>query len=145
MTHRFMTFLLLAMISAGAVAAQPPRGNAHRVEHLGYEGVGTGRHDQAGLSPGFCNSLLRTVPANVEGTWRLKDGELKLRQKFQMLTGALALGQQTVPIADARLCDDRIEFEAGGTRYAGHVSRSAMSSRWSGRGSGARSREAPFR
>lgn len=44
----------------------------------------------------WCTALLYIVPAKVAGTWRTQDGELTLKQDFQMLTGTLARpdGQQ---------------------------------------------------
>ena len=39
--------------------------------------------------PGFCTALLWIVPARVEGTWALPEGELVLEQQFQMVTGPL--------------------------------------------------------
>ena len=47
----------------------------------------------------WCNALLWIVPARVEGTWRLPEGDLILDQEFQVFTGALA-GK---PVVDGRL------------------------------------------
>jgi hypothetical protein len=69
----------------------------------------------------YCTALLWIVPAKVEGTWQLKDGELKLKQQFQMLTGTLNAGGKDVPISKARLNGDQISFVAGGAEYTGRV------------------------
>ena len=44
--------------------------------------------------PGFCTAHLWTVPAKVEGVWRLDNegGELHLEQRFQIVTGQLHAG-----------------------------------------------------
>src|SRR5262245_48831253 len=44
----------------------------------------------------WCTALLWIVPAKVDGTWRLGDGELTLQQQFQKLTGSLRSGGKTV-------------------------------------------------
>ena len=37
----------------------------------------------------WCTALLWIVPAKVEGTWQMPQGELTLTQEFQMLSGTL--------------------------------------------------------
>ena len=70
----------------------------------------------------WCTALLWIVPAKVEGTWRLPDGELVLEQKFQMVSGRL--GSQ--PIAKGRLRGSDISFTAGNARYEGSVRGDSM-------------------
>ncbi|HKT78821.1 MAG TPA: class I SAM-dependent methyltransferase [Vicinamibacterales bacterium] len=70
----------------------------------------------------WCTALLWIVPAKVQGTWRLPQGELKLTQTFQKLTGTLG----TTPITDAKMMGDRITFTAGTQRYTGRVARNTM-------------------
>lgn len=81
--------------------------------------------------PDFCNSLLWIVPARVEGVWQVKQGlrsgTLTLKQQFQMLTGRLTIGTETLPIANGRVRGEAIAFEAGGARYTGRASKSGMS------------------
>ncbi|MNC86302.1 hypothetical protein D3C83_19540 [compost metagenome] len=67
------------------------------------------------------------MPARVAGTWRLPQGELRLEQKFQMLTGTLTRGGNSIPIKDGRLRGEEISFTAGGTKYEGRVNDDAMS------------------
>jgi hypothetical protein len=69
----------------------------------------------------WCTSLLYYVPARVEGTWKLPQGELTLTQKFQKVSGVLRSGGQEVAISDATLRGDQITFTAGGTQYSGRV------------------------
>jgi len=66
-------------------------------------------------------ALLWIVPAKVEGTWKLQDAELTLKQNFQMLTGTLKSGVSTVAITNGRLRGDQISFTAGNSAYAGRV------------------------
>jgi SAM-dependent methyltransferase len=69
----------------------------------------------------YCTALLWIVPAKVEGMWRLPQGELTLKQEFQMVSGSLAAGGRTVPITDGRLRGDEISFTAGTAKYTGRV------------------------
>jgi SAM-dependent methyltransferase len=70
----------------------------------------------------WCTSLLWIVPAKVEGTWRLPQGELTLKQEFQMITGTLA-GK---PLQSGRLHGEQIRFTVDGVEYEGRVTASAM-------------------
>src|SRR5687768_11908046 len=40
----------------------------------------------------YCTALLWIVPAKVDGSWQLKDGELKIKQEYQMVSGSLVSG-----------------------------------------------------
>jgi len=70
----------------------------------------------------WCSALLWIVPAKVEGTWRLPEGELALKQEFQMISGTLKSGAMTTPITSGRMRGDQISFRAGGAEYVGRVS-----------------------
>jgi precorrin-6B methylase 2 len=70
----------------------------------------------------WCTALLWIVPAKVEGTWRLPEGELTLKQDFQMVSGSLTSGNGAMAITSGRLRGDLITFSAGGAVYTGHVS-----------------------
>jgi SAM-dependent methyltransferase len=71
-------------------------------------------------------ALLWIVPAKAEGTWKLADGELVLKQNFQMLTGQLKSSAGSAAINTGRLRGDQVTFNAGGTVYTGRVNRNAM-------------------
>ena len=58
----------------------------------------------------------------MAGTWQMPQGELKLTQQFQMLSGTL--GGAT--ITDARVRGDQVMFSAGGVKYTGTVSGNTM-------------------
>ena len=84
----------------------------------------------------WCTAYLYIVPPRVSGTWRLPEGQLRLEQDFQKLSGTLTANGQTVPIAHARLTGNRISFTVGMNRYEGRVSGKEMSGRMNGRSSG---------
>ena len=78
--------------------------------------------------PTWCTALLWVVPAKVEGTWRLSEGELslKLDQTFQVVSGALRSETGTMSIEDGRLRGTEIRFRAGDTRYTASVDDTTM-------------------
>jgi SAM-dependent methyltransferase len=66
------------------------------------------------------------VPAKVEGTWILPQGELTLEQTFQMISGTLKSGADTLSITNGKLNGDVISFNAGNATYSGRVSGATM-------------------
>ena len=74
----------------------------------------------------WCTAHLWIVPAKVEGTWRLGQGELTLKQEFQMISGTLKSGGNTTPINAGRLRGNEIHFTAGGMQYSGRVNGNTM-------------------
>jgi precorrin-6B methylase 2 len=70
---------------------------------------------------GHCTAHFWIVPAKVDGSWKLGDGELVLEQKFQMVSGTLKTGGAETVISDGKLAGDQITFTAGGTQYTGRV------------------------
>jgi hypothetical protein len=70
----------------------------------------------------WCRALLWIVPAKVEGTWRLPEGQFTLKQNFQMVSGTLASGANATPITGGRLRGDQISFRVAGAEYVGRVS-----------------------
>jgi SAM-dependent methyltransferase len=69
----------------------------------------------------WCTAYLWIVPAKVDGTWKLPQGELALKQEFQMVTGTLRTEGKTMPLQDGKVRGDEIVFTAGGVRYSGKV------------------------
>lgn len=69
----------------------------------------------------YCTAYLWIVPAKVEGSWKLADGELTLDQDFQMLSGKLKIGGKSVSISNGRMSGDQISFNAAGAQYSGQV------------------------
>ena len=70
----------------------------------------------------YCTALLWIVPAKVEGTWSLPQGDLAVTQQFQKLTGTLG----PTPISNARLHGDEITFTVGNAKYTGKVTGNSM-------------------
>jgi precorrin-6B methylase 2 len=71
-----------------------------------------------GCETSWCTALFWIVPAKVEGTWKLgSQGDLKLTQKFQMVSGSLG----STAISNGRLRGDEITFSAGNAKYTGRV------------------------
>src|SRR6266576_2780522 len=62
----------------------------------------------------WCMAYLWIVPAKVGGTWNLSQGELTLKQTFQMISGTLKSGNNTAQITNGKLNGDLITFTAGG-------------------------------
>jgi hypothetical protein len=69
----------------------------------------------------YCTAYLWIVPAKVEGTWKLPQGELTLKQTFQTLTGTLNTGGASARISNAKMKGDHIVFTVGGAQYTGQV------------------------
>ena len=70
----------------------------------------------------WCTALLWIVPAKVQGTHKLPQGELTLKQDFQMLSGTFKTDGKTLAIANGRVKGEEVSFRAGGKDYRGRVS-----------------------
>jgi len=66
----------------------------------------------------WCTALLWIVPAQVAGTYSLPQGELELKQQFQMLHGTLTTGGKTFAL-EGRVRGEDLSFHAGGREYRG--------------------------
>jgi precorrin-6B methylase 2 len=84
----------------------------------------------------WCTALFWIVPAKVQGTWSLPQGELALTQTFQMVSGTIRNGTNTTPISNGRLRGDQITFTGGGVNYTGRVSGNSIQGTKSGAASG---------
>jgi precorrin-6B methylase 2 len=88
--------------------------------------MGEWQHDrsvQATESEGcqsYCTAYLWIVPAEAEGSWKLPDGELTIKQSFQMITGTLKAGGKSTAIK-GRLTGEQISFKAGDAQYSGRI------------------------
>jgi hypothetical protein len=77
----------------------------------------------------WCTALLWIVPAKVEGTWASPQGDLVLKQNFQMVSGTFG-GK---PIADGRLRGDELTFTAGGSKHTAKVNGNTIQgANWTG-------------
>jgi hypothetical protein len=75
---------------------------------------------------GWCTAYLWIVPAKVNGTWKLDNGQLRIEQEFQNITGTLTVSGKNQAIT-GKLEGDKISFDAGGTEYTGTVSGNTIS------------------
>lgn len=89
------------------------------------EKINLGRDE--GCDNNYCQGYYWMVPAKVEGTWKLPQGELKLKQSYQMVSGELTSGKDRIAIADGRLLGSQISFKIGDALYTGNVAGAAMS------------------
>src|SRR3982751_237237 len=74
----------------------------------------------AGCDSSWCTALLWIVPARVEGTWKIPQGEVLLKQHFQMLTGTLQSQGKTFAL-EGKVRGDDVSFKAGGREYHGKM------------------------
>jgi hypothetical protein len=74
----------------------------------------------------YCTALLWIVPAKVEGTWKLANGQLTLKQSFQYVTGSITLDGKPTSITDGHLRGSTISFKVGDAEYTGTVAAAAM-------------------
>lgn len=82
----------------------------------------------------WCTALLWIIPAKVEGTWKLGQGELTLKQTFQNVSGTLKNGSTSSAVS-GKLNGDQITFNAGAVEYRARVNGTAMQGTVSGGGS----------
>ena len=86
----------------------------------------------------YCTAYLWIVPAKVDGRWQMTQGELVLKQSFQMVGGELASARNSTPITNGRLRGDEIVFTVGDAVYSGRVSAGRMEGNVTRRGTTAR-------
>ena len=83
----------------------------------------------------YCTAHLWIVPAKVEGTWQMGQGELTLNQTYQMLSGTLKTGNTSAPITNGKVNGDEIEFSVGNAVYWGRISGNSIDGMIKGAGS----------
>jgi precorrin-6B methylase 2 len=73
---------------------------------------------EQGCTDSWCTALLWIIPAQVAGTYTVPQGELTLKQEFQVLSGTLKTAERIVPL-EGIVRGDAIQFTAGGREYRG--------------------------
>lgn len=68
----------------------------------------------------WCTALLWIVPAKVAGSYSTSQGELTLKQEFQMLSGTLRTGGRTL-VLEGKVQGESVSFTAGGRKYQGRL------------------------
>ena len=73
----------------------------------------------------WCTARLWIVPGKVTGTWKLAEGELKLKQVYQTFTGMLKGANGSAPVA-GRMRGEEIFFSSKDTQFTGRVAGDAI-------------------
>jgi len=73
-----------------------------------------------GCENSWCTALLWIVPAKVAGTYSTPQGDVTLKQNFQMLSGTLRTGGKTLAL-QGKVRGEEISFKAGGKDYRGRL------------------------
>jgi precorrin-6B methylase 2 len=73
---------------------------------------------EQGCETSWCTALLWIVPAQVAGSYQTPQGEVTLKQEFQLLHGTLRANGRTVPL-EGRVRGEEVSFAAGGKTYRG--------------------------
>jgi precorrin-6B methylase 2 len=69
----------------------------------------------------YCTAHLWIVPAKVAGTWHSAQGDITLKQEFQMVQGSFKSGNDSQIVSNAKLRADQLSFTAGSGNYSGRV------------------------
>ncbi len=76
--------------------------------------------EKDGCTASWCTAHLWIVPARAEGSYKLKQGDLVLKQQFQMLTGTLTADGRTYAL-EGKVTGEEVTFTAGGKTYQGRM------------------------
>ena len=76
---------------------------------------------QAGCETSWCTALLWIVPARVEGTHKLPQGEVTFKQRYQELSGDFVTGGRNYAL-EGKVRGEEVSFTAGGRVYRGRFS-----------------------
>jgi hypothetical protein len=71
-------------------------------------------------------AYLWIVPAKVDGKWKFKDGELKLSQNYQMVTGNMNTGGKSFKLSEGKLRGNVLNFICNGVNYNCTINSSEM-------------------
>ena len=74
----------------------------------------------SGCESSYCTALLWIVPARVAGTHKVAQGELSLKQNYQMVSGTLTADGKTVPV-EGKVVGNEIQLTAAGRTLRGKV------------------------
>ncbi len=81
---------------------------------------------EEGCDNNYCQAYFWIVPAKVAGAWKLPQGELRLTQNYQMVSGDLHSGKNRTSVADGRLTGSQISFKISDAHYTGNIVGAAM-------------------
>jgi SAM-dependent methyltransferase len=74
----------------------------------------------------WCTAHFWIVPAKVAGAWKLPQGDLVLKQEFQMISGSLNGGGKNIVVTNGKMRGDQISFSVGAAQYTGRVNGNSM-------------------
>src|SRR5437868_5294523 len=74
--------------------------------------------DSGSCPTSWCTALLWIVPAKVAGSYKMPQGDLELKQEFQMLSGTLRTEGRTLALT-GKVRGEEVTFSAGGKQYRG--------------------------
>ncbi len=74
----------------------------------------------AGCNDSWCTALFWIVPAQVGGTHKVRQGELSLKQTYQMLSGTLRSEGKTIPV-EGKVVGEEVFLTADGRELRGKV------------------------
>ena len=77
-------------------------------------------YGDSGCENSYCKVLFWIVPQRFAGAYRIAQGELMLKQEYQMLTGTLKARGATLEVK-GRVVGEEIELSAGNQRYRGRL------------------------
>ncbi|MBM3353636.1 MAG: class I SAM-dependent methyltransferase [Betaproteobacteria bacterium] len=75
---------------------------------------------ETGCNTSWCTALFWIVPARVEGTHKLPQGEVTFKQHYQELAGSLASGGTTYAL-EGKVRGEEVSFTSGGREYRGRM------------------------
>ncbi|MFM9967750.1 MAG: class I SAM-dependent methyltransferase [Burkholderiales bacterium] len=75
----------------------------------------------------WCSVILYIVPAKVAGTWKMAQGELKIEQKVQTISGTLTTGGVAKKIDLGRVTGEQVSFSVDGVEYSGRLMGDSLS------------------
>ena len=77
-------------------------------------------YGQSGCDVSFCRALHWVVPRKVDGSYKVAQGEVTLKQEFQMLTGTLKQDGVTLNLT-GRVYGEDILLSSGAKQYRGRL------------------------
>ena len=75
---------------------------------------------RGGCDNSWCTALLWIVPAKVAGSYKVPQGDVTLKQEYQMLSGTMRTEGKTYAI-EGKVLGEEIAFKAGGKQYRGRL------------------------
>lgn len=90
--------------------------------------------EEEGCQEFFCEAFFWIVPAKAQGLWKLPQGDLILKQRYQILSGELKTGAGVTSLEEGMLKGDKISFRCGEAQYTGVVKGDSMKGTYNNRG-----------